>query len=71
MLCVLHAGRDHLPTTNATVTLIKCNDRCIPALLPRSLQGQKGYVCSAEKKQVLVFPKQQNAKGKHSFKLLW
>lgn len=45
----MHAGRDYLPTTNATITLMKHNDYFIPAVLPKSLQGQKGYVCSAEK----------------------
>lgn len=39
MLYVLHA----------TITLIKRDDHFIPALLPKSLQDQKDYVCSAER----------------------
>jgi len=49
MLHVLHTGRDHVPTTNATMTLMKCCDHFIPALLPKSLQDQQDYVCSAER----------------------
>lgn len=60
---MLNAGRDHLPTTNAAITLSKCNDYFIPALLPEILQDQKDHACSAERSKSYSFQKQQNAKG--------